>query len=167
MLLRLQRLDRVRGVDHALRGTLLLVTAMTSVGGLLGLAALYASVGVVAGPLDREVTLAVLRYTRRVFATPPLSDHVVAETFPGPHVETDDELLAHARNTGSTTYHPVGSCRIGTDPMAVVTPDLRVAGVQGLRVVDASVMPTMVSGNTFAATAMIAEKGAEMIASAA
>ena len=120
-----------------------------------------------ADPLDREVTLAVLRYTRRVFATPPLSDHVVAETFPGPHVETDDELLAHARNTGSTTYHPVGSCRIGTDPMAVVTPDLRVAGVQGLRVVDASVMPTMVSGNTFAATAMIAEKGAEMIASAA
>jgi len=70
----------------------------------------------------------------------------------------------HARASGSTTYHPIGSCKLGTDPLAVVDPlSMRVIGLEGLRVADASCMPTMVSGNTYAATNMIAEKGADLI----
>ena len=77
----------------------------------------------------------------------------------------DDKGPAHARATGSTTYHPIGSCKIGIDPMAVVDPaTMKVIGLEGLRVADASCMPTMVSGNTYAATNMIAEKAADLIA---
>ncbi len=80
-------------------------------------------------------------------------------------VQTDEQWMAHARATGSTTYHPVGTCKLGTDPRAVVDPlSMRVLGLQGLRVADASCMPTMVSGNTYAATNVIAEKGADLIA---
>jgi len=97
--------------------------------------------------------------------TRPLADYVVAENFPGPSVQTDDEWLAHARATGSTTYHPIGSCKMGIDPMAVIDPaSMKVIGLEGLRVADASCMPTMVSGNTYAATNMIAEKAADLIA---
>ena len=78
-------------------------------------------------------------------------------------MRTDDELLDFARRTGTTVYHPVGSCRMGTDAAAPVDPTLRVKGVDRLRIIDASVMPAMVSGNTYAATIMIAERGAEMI----
>ena len=113
---------------------------------------------------DRDALLAAMKYLRRLLATPPLADHVIRENFPGRDVQTDEQLMAHARATGSTTYHPVGTCKIGTDPMAVVDPQsMKVIGLSGPRVADASCMPRMVSGNTYAATNVIAEKAADLI----
>lgn len=113
---------------------------------------------------DRDALLAAMKYLRKLLATPPLSDHVIRENFPGPDVQTDEQLMAHARATGSTTYHPVGTCKLGTDPQAVIDPlSMKVIGLSGLRVADASCMPRMVSGNTYAATNMIAEKAADLI----
>lgn len=113
---------------------------------------------------DRDALLAAMKYLRRLLATPPLSNYVVEENFPGPAVRTDEQWMAHARATGSTTYHPVGTAKLGTDPMAVVDPlSMKVIGLEGLRVADASCMPRMVSGNTYAATNMIAEKAADLI----
>ncbi len=118
-----------------------------------------------ADQIDRDALLAAMKYLRKLLATPPLADYVIRENFPGPDVQTDEQWMAHARATGSTTYHPVGTCKLGTDPRAVVDPlSMRVIGLQGLRVADASCMPTMVSGNTYAATNVIAEKGADLIA---
>ncbi len=117
-----------------------------------------------AAQMDRDALLAAMKYLRQLLHTKPLADFVVEENFPGPGIRTDEDWMAHARATGSTTYHPIGSCRMGTDPMAVVDPaSMRVHGVQGLRVADASCMPTMVSGNTYAATNMIAEKASDLI----
>jgi choline dehydrogenase len=114
--------------------------------------------------IDRDSLLAALKYMRRLLQTRPLADFVKEENFPGPQVQTDADWMAHARASGSTTYHPIGSCKLGTDPLAVVDPlSMRVIGLEGLRVADASCMPTMVSGNTYAATNMIAEKGADLI----
>jgi choline dehydrogenase len=88
----------------------------------------------------------------------------IAEEYqPGASVSTDDQLLDHAKNTGGTVFHPTSTCKMGIDPMAVVDPELRVYGVEGLRVVDASVMPTVISGNTNAATIMIGEKAADLV----
>ena len=88
---------------------------------------------------------------------------VSEEIAPGAQAQTDEEILDWVRRTAETTYHPVGTCKMGSDPMAVVDASLRVRGVAGLRVIDASVMPEMVSGNTQAAVMMIAAKGAEMV----
>jgi choline dehydrogenase len=88
------------------------------------------------------------------------------EMNPGDQVQTDDEWLDFARINGQTTYHVTGTCKMGHDPMAVVDDELRVHGIAGLRVIDASIMPTLVSGNTNAAVIMIAEKGADMIKAA-
>jgi choline dehydrogenase len=116
-------------------------------------------------PMDRRVHLAGLRWIRRLLSTPELAPLVERETIPGPAVTTDDELLDFARANGSTTYHLIGTARMGpaTDPGAVVDDRLRVHGLEALRVVDASIMPSMTSANTYATTLAIAEKGADLI----
>jgi choline dehydrogenase len=114
-------------------------------------------------PLDREVAVASLKWARKIATQPALQQYVLSEMMPGDAVQTDDELLAYAQTAGGTVYHPVGTCQMGHGPNAVVDPQLRVHGIEGLRVVDASVMPRLVSGNTNAPTIMIAEKAADMI----
>jgi choline dehydrogenase len=115
-------------------------------------------------PGDGQVLLAGMRFTRTIFAQPPIARHSVVETAPGPEVQSDDALLDYCRRYGTTIFHPVGTCRMGeNNPMAVVDSRLRVHGLDGLRVIDASVMPTLTTGNTNAPTIMIAEKGAAMI----
>jgi choline dehydrogenase len=100
---------------------------------------------------------------RRIFQAPAMARYIAEEIEPGAQCDNDDELLDFIRRRGSTTYHPVGTCRMGQDPKAVVDERLRVRGFTGLRVIDASIMPAVVSGNTNAATIMIGEKGADMI----
>ncbi|MBM3648262.1 MAG: choline dehydrogenase [Alphaproteobacteria bacterium] len=112
---------------------------------------------------DEQALLAGTRHVRRVFAQAALAQHSLGETQPGPGLESDADLLAYARRSGNTLYHPVGTCKMGEDPTAVVDSRLRVRGLEGLRVIDASVMPTLTTGNTNAPTIMIAEKGAAMI----
>jgi choline dehydrogenase len=116
---------------------------------------------------DRRAMIGGLRFVRRLFATPSLAKYCSAEILPGPQVETDDELLDYARQKGSTVYHATCTCKMGNDTRAVVDDQLRVHGIERLRVIDASVMPTVTSTNTNAPTIMIAEKGAEMIRRAA
>ncbi len=112
---------------------------------------------------DVRVLLAGIRFTRQIFAAPAIAGHSLRETLPGPEVQSDEALAEHARRTGSTLFHPVGTCKMGEDPRAVVDSRLRVHGLDGLRVIDASVMPTLTTGNTNAPTIMIGEKGAAMI----
>jgi choline dehydrogenase len=115
-------------------------------------------------PSDGQVLLAGMRATRAIFAQAPIAQHSVVETLPGPQVTSDEAMLEYCRGFGTTIYHPVGTCRMGeANPMAVVDSRLRVHGLGGLRVIDASVMPTLTTGNTNAPTIMIAEKGAAMI----
>ena len=113
--------------------------------------------------LDQEVAVAGLRWGRRIAEQPALARYIERELMPGPEAVTDEQLLDHARTWGTTIYHPVGTCAMGHGPQAVVDPQLRVHGVEGLRVVDASIMPRLVSGNTNAPTIMIAEKASDMI----
>jgi len=112
---------------------------------------------------DQETLVAGMRLSRQLAATRALRPFIVEELIPGPGVRTDEELLEHARNTATTIYHPVGTCRMGEDGRAVVDPRLRVRGIEGLRVADASIMPTLVSGNTNAPAIMIGEKAAAMM----
>ena len=114
-------------------------------------------------PADMEVTLAGIRLARRIFTQPAIAGAVAGETVPGLQAQDDEALKEFARKHCSTVFHPVGTCRMGIDPKAVVDPRLRVHGIDGLRVVDASVMPTITTGNTNAPTIMIGEKGAAMI----
>lgn len=117
--------------------------------------------------LDRDVTLEAMRIARRIMTAPAMRDVATDEIAPGANIQTDDELLDWIRNNAETTYHPVGTCKMGSDPMAVVDDQLRVHGMQGLRVADASIMPTLTSGNTNAPSIMIGEKAARMILAAA
>ena len=118
-----------------------------------------------ADEMDRRVHIGGMRLLRRMLSTPELAPFVDEETLPGKDVQTDDELLDFAFKNGSTTYHLIGTAKMGpgTDPMAVVDDRLRVHGLQGLRVVDASIMPSMTSANTYATTLMIAEKASDFI----
>lgn len=117
--------------------------------------------------LDRQTIVAGMKIGRGIVNNAVLDRYRAFEMNPGEKYQTDDELLEFARLNGQTTYHVTGTCKMGQDPMAVVDDELRVHGVAGLRVVDASIMPTLVSGNTNAAVIMIAEKGADMIKAAA
>ena len=113
--------------------------------------------------LDRTGLLAAMRKAREFMNTAAMQDIMDSEMAPGEALQTDDELLDWVRNTAETTYHPVGTCKMGSDPMAVVDDQLRVHGVQGLRVADASIMPTLTSGNTNAPSIMIGEKASHMV----
>jgi choline dehydrogenase len=116
---------------------------------------------------DRDGLLAAIRKGRELMATSPLREITGQEIAPGAHLQSDAEILDWVRNTAETTYHPVGTCKMGQDPMAVVDNELRVHGIAGLRVADASIMPTLTSGNTNAPCIMIGEKCAEMVLRAA
>ena len=112
---------------------------------------------------DRQTVVAALRLARRLGAASAMKDYMGEELWPGSAAQEDEALLDFARKTAMTTYHPVGSCRMGSDDEAVVDARLRVRGIEGLHVVDASIMPALVSGNTHLPTVMIAERGADLI----
>ncbi|EGP44033.1 GMC family oxidoreductase [Achromobacter insuavis] len=115
--------------------------------------------------LDRRMTVAAVKYARRLAATEPLAGLMKREFRPGPDVRSDDEILHFCREYGATIFHPSGTAKMGprSDPMAVVDERLRVHGVSGLRVVDCSIMPTLVSGNTNVPVVMLAERAADFI----
>jgi len=114
-----------------------------------------------ADPRDQRVVIAGMRLTRKIMSQPALAPYL--ESSADHFGDTDESMLAYARVAGNTLYHAVGTCKMGRDPMAVVDPELRVVGLERLRVVDASIMPRITSGNTNAATIMIAEKASDMI----
>jgi len=114
-------------------------------------------------PIDQQVAIAELKWGRKIAAQPALAPYLVHEILPGDAVTDEAALLDYARGSGTTIYHPVGTCQMGHGHNAVVDPQLRVRGVEALRVVDASIMPRLVSGNTNAPTIMIAEKASDMI----
>jgi choline dehydrogenase len=112
---------------------------------------------------DCETVVAGMKAMRRIMHEPAMRRYIAEERAPGEHCVSDEDLLAFARDTGTTVYHPTSTCRMGPDPAAVVDERLRVRGFERLRVIDASIMPTVVSGNTNAAAVMIGEKGADMV----
>jgi choline dehydrogenase len=112
---------------------------------------------------DRSAFIDGIKILRKILSAPALKPFTVEEVDPGAKVLSDEELLNYCRRTGSTVYHPTSTCRMGNDPLAVVDQRLRVRGIEGLRVVDASIMPDLMSGNTNAPTIMIAEKASDMI----
>lgn len=116
-----------------------------------------------ADPYDREISIKGLRIAREIMRQHALKPFVKREVLPGPSLETDDELFDYACRSAKTDHHPVGTCRMGHDDMAVVTPDLRLRGIDNLRVCDASIMPRVPSSNTNAPTIMVGEKGSDLI----
>ena len=116
---------------------------------------------------DRKTSIAALRLARRIAAQPALAKLIVREVRPGPEAQSDEALLEHIAKLGATSYHPIGTCKMGSDGMAVVDQDLRVHGIKGLRVADASIMPTMVSSNTNAPSFLVGERCADFLLRAA
>ncbi|MEJ1160651.1 GMC family oxidoreductase [Prosthecomicrobium sp. N25] len=116
-----------------------------------------------ADPYDREMSIRGLRLAREILSQPALKAFVMAERLPGPDVRTDQELFEYGCRHAKTDHHPAGTCRMGVGPDAVVTPDLKVRGLDGLRVADASIMPRVPSSNTNAPTIMVGEKAADLI----
>jgi choline dehydrogenase len=112
---------------------------------------------------DRRAFIDGIRVLRKILAAPALKAYADEEVYPGAKVVSDEDVLEFCRQTGSTVYHPTSTCRMGNDPLAVVDQRLKVRGIEGLRVVDASIMPDLMSGNTNAPTIMIAEKASDMI----
>ncbi len=118
-------------------------------------------------PPDAQLTVRAIRIARAIMTAPALAPFLVTEVAPGVDRTTDDEILDWVKKAAETTYHPVGTCKMGSDAMAVVDAQLRVHGIEGLRVADASIMPTLTSGNTNAPSIMIGERAADMVLSAA
>lgn len=114
-------------------------------------------------PIDAELTVRAVRIARAIMTAPAMADMKVSEMAPGAAQTSDDEIINWVKEVGETTYHPVGTCKMGSDAMAVVDDQLRVRGLHGLRVADASIMPTLTSGNTNAPCIMIGEKAADMV----
>jgi choline dehydrogenase-like flavoprotein len=114
-------------------------------------------------PEDMEPLLRGLKLARQVFAAPPFARYHAAEFLPGTVVQSDEEMKDYIRATAATVHHLAGSCRMGIDERAVVTPELEVMGIDGLRVADASIFPKLMGGNTNAPVVMVAEKAADMI----
>ena len=114
-------------------------------------------------PVDRDVAANSIRHARRLMQAEALTPYAPEEMLPGPQFSSDAELAAKAGDIATTIFHPVGTCKMGADAMAVVDPKLRVHGLAGLRVVDASIMPNIVSGNTNSPVIMIAERAADFI----
>lgn len=112
---------------------------------------------------DQQSLIGGMQVARQIMDQPAMRDFIEQETSPGDHVQSHEQWLHYARENGQSIYHPIGTCKMGDDEQAVVDPTLRFKGISGLRIVDASVMPSMVSGNTQAAVMMIAEKGADLI----
>ena len=116
-----------------------------------------------ADPYDLNIHLAGVRWGRKILASPSFQKYIKKEYLPGDDKQSDEELIAYMRKWSKTDYHPVGSCKMGSDDMAVVDTELKVRGLENLRVIDASIMPTLISGNTQAPSIMIGEKGAAII----
>ena len=114
-------------------------------------------------PTDAEITVRAVRIARAVMTAPALAHLLVTELAPGASQTTGDEILDWVKRAAETTYHPVGTCKMGSDALSVVDARLRVHGIEGLRVADASIMPTLTSGNTNAPSIMIGEKAADMV----
>ncbi|MDX1434987.1 MAG: GMC family oxidoreductase N-terminal domain-containing protein, partial [Gammaproteobacteria bacterium] len=119
--------------------------------------------GYLASELDRETMVAGMRLARTIIDQPAIRDYIRREVLPGPEIRTDEEMLDYIRAYGTTIFHPAGTCKMGRDAGAVVDERLRLRGFSAVRVADASIMPTVVSGNTNAACIMIGEKAADMI----
>ncbi|KQR85521.1 sorbosone dehydrogenase [Burkholderia sp. Leaf177] len=121
--------------------------------------------GIFNHPDDLRVSMSGFRFAREILASQPLADMVEREIFPGPDITSEEAIAAHCKRTVKTGYHPVGTCRMGRDddPLAVLSSDLKVRGVEGLRVIDASMMPTIVSGNTNAAVMAVADRAADLM----
>jgi choline dehydrogenase-like flavoprotein len=114
-------------------------------------------------PQDVEPLVRAIRLIRKIFGAPAFKKYGVREIAPGESVQSDADLIAYIRAEGYTVHHPVSTCRMGNDAMAVVDSQLRVAGLEGLRVADASVFPSIIGGNTNAVVVMVAEKAADML----
>ena len=116
-----------------------------------------------ADPHDRSMALKSVRIIREVLSQSEIAKFIEAERLPGPDARTDDAIMAYVRQYACCDYHPVGTCKMGTDETAVVDPELKVRGIEGLRVIDSSIMPVLISGNTNGPTMMIGEKGADLV----